>query len=131
MAKHKNIQAWLDYFEMLHTYEEKGLLQLNAEKHEAYITLPALLVLAQCDKLTEGVDTTKLTKSVCDVVRRLRTYAGFCCQQGGDYLTYSFAVHIVKDTEPHDPLHTILVSIKRRWQTVWLETDYFEIINYE
>ena len=132
MVKHKNLQPWLDYFEMLRTYEDKGLLEMKPEKHEAFITLPALLTLAECDRLTEqGASPAKLVQSVGAVVRRLRAFAAFCSQQGDGYLTYSFAVNVVTDTEPHDLLHTILVSIKRRWQNMWIQTDSFEVINYD
>ena len=42
MKKHKDLQPWLEYFEMLRRYKEKGLLHMQPDKHEAYVTEPAL-----------------------------------------------------------------------------------------
>ena len=122
--KHKDLQPWLDYFDMLHTYEQKGLLELQPEKHEAYITLPALYTL------TPGGDnpTTLPTQAIPDTVRRLRTYAAFCAQQGYDYLTHLFALHVVQDEPPHDLLLTLLLTRRRNWLRQWREE--VEVIDY-
>ena len=42
MSKRKFLQPWLDYFDMLHTYEQKGYLEVKPDKHEAFITRAAL-----------------------------------------------------------------------------------------
>lgn len=80
--KHKNLQPWLDYFAMLRRHEEQGFLYVKAQEHEAYVTLPALLVLA-------GVDETevrqgdiiripsRMMRRCTAQVRHLRTYAAW------------------------------------------------------
>ena len=131
MAKHKNLQPWLDYFHMLHTYEEKGFLQIEAGKHEAYVTEPALYTLVGYD-FTAQQDASPLhvARQVSRLVRRLRAYAAWKSADGGDYLSYPFALHTVKPDEPHDLLYTIVLSSKRRWWKLWLKHDHFEVIDY-
>ena len=131
MAKHKDLQPWLDYFEMLHSYESKGFLEVPADKHEAYVTHPALLTLAGCDIKDGGYDTLKVLQSVKDTVLHLRTYAAFISQEGEEYLKQPFAVHVVKDTEPHDLLSTVVVTVRRRWNHLWMTGDEFDVINYQ
>lgn len=46
MGKVTDIQPWLDYFELLQTYEQKGFLEVAYDKHEAFITRAALYTLA-------------------------------------------------------------------------------------
>ena len=36
MAKHKDLQPWLDYFDMLHTYEENGFLLMKPMSHSLH-----------------------------------------------------------------------------------------------
>lgn len=134
MAKHKDLQPWLDYFEMQHTYEEKGFLQMDPEKHEAYITQPALMTLAGVSfstrELGHDISTPHVAVAVGHEVRRLRTYAGWKSQHGGDYLSHSFALHVVKPDEPHDLLYTILLTTTRKWYRLWMPHDRFEVITY-
>lgn len=134
MAKHKNLQPWIDYFQMLRTYEEKGFLQVEAEKHEAYVTEPALYTLAGCSfsarELGMGVDVPSILKKVSGLVRHLRVYAAWKSQGGAGYDTYAFAVHVVKDVEPHDLLHTIVLTTRRRWWKLWMRHDSFDVISY-
>lgn len=133
MSKTVNLQPWLDYFEMLHNYELSGYLQMEPEKHEAYVTLSALHTLSgendtQPATTEEGI---RRIKAYAAVVRRLRTYAAFLSTQGKDYLTWPFAVHVIKDDPPHDPLFTIILEKRRHWWSLWFKVDSFEVIEYD
>ncbi len=134
MAKHKDLQPWLDYFKMLHTYEQKGFLQIEAEKHEAYVTQPALYTLAGCSFsnrfLGHDLSMVYVMRKVGHLVRRLRVYAAWKSQGGTGYDRYAFAVHVVKETEPHDLLHTIVLTSRRKWWKLWMWHDSFEVISY-
>lgn len=131
MAKHQDLQPWLAYFDMLKTYEQKGFLHINTEKREAYITQPALFTLANCSfsdhELGDAVQQAYNLRAIGAVVRRLRAYASF---KASEHLFPSFAVNVVKDTEPHDPINTILLTSRRKWYRFWQIHDHFEIINY-
>ena len=126
MSKHKNLQPWLDYFQMLRRYEEKGFLQIEAERHEAYVTRAALLTLVPDDILVEKTDKSILA----DTARRIRTYAAFKAQQGEGYLRENFALHAVKEDEPHDLLFTIMLEKPKQWFPYWPKTDKLEVITY-
>ena len=116
--RYHDLQPWLDYFEMLHTYEQKGFLEVFPEKHEAYITEPALFTLSPA------------TKTLPSVVRRIRTYAGWRSQYGGTYLSHPFALHVVDAEEGHDLLYTLLLTRRRVWWKLWMKTDRIEVIEY-
>lgn len=134
MAKHINLQPWLDYFKMLQHHEEKGFLQTEPEKNEAYVTEPALYMLAGVSFPTEkgaDIDILHILKSVKRLARRLRTYVGWKRQQGVEILSHPFALHVVKPEAPHDLLFTILLTSKRHWWTLWLRHDSIEIISYK
>ena len=89
--KHKNLQPWLDYFDMLHTYEQKGYLQMEPQKHETYVTRAALLTLvpdvvqgsrfkvqssnAQPNLEPETLNLEPGDDSLLAVVSALRTYS--------------------------------------------------------
>lgn len=120
--KHKNLQPWIDYFQMLRTYEEKSYLEIQPEKHEAYVTRAALLTLAPGDVLTENIGDG----SLADTIRRIRAYAAFKAMQGENYLSENFALHVVKEKPPHDLLSTIVLTPKRHW---W-QRDKIEVIDY-
>lgn len=132
--RHRDLQPWLDYFRMLQAYEEKGFLQTETEKHEAYVTQPALYTLAGCNfsamELGHGLDTAHVLTSVGRLVRRLRTYAAWKSRGGTGYDSYAFAVHVVKDDEPHDLLHTIILTTRRVWWKLWMKHDHYEVIAY-
>lgn len=138
MAKHKDWQPWINYFKMLQAYEEKGFLQTDQEKHEAYVTEPALYTLAGCSfsnrELGMGIDVPSVMTRVGHLVRRLRTYvewkASFTVGERPSEKT-PFAVHIVKDTEPHDLLHTIVLTTRRPWWKLWMKHDHFEVVSYD
>ncbi len=132
MTRIRNLQPWLDYFSMLHTYEEKGFLEINAEKHEAYVTQPALYTMAGVNEAGDILEERfHLLRSLAQVMRRLRAYAAFKSRHGYDYIRQPFSVHIVKAEEPHDLLHTVLLSVRRPWWRLWLPSDKYEIISYE
>lgn len=124
--KQKDLQPWLDYFQMLHTYEEKGFLYIKQDEREAYITRAALMTLVPGDVLAKKTDKGILA----DTARRIRAYAAFKAQQGEACLRENFALHIVKEDEPHDLLHTIVLSIRRPWWKLCMCHDNFEIIDY-
>lgn len=112
MSKTVNLQPWLDYFELLRTYQQKGFLEMHPDKGEAYITEAALYTLGP------------------DSVTRLRAYAGFLSQEGAAYLERPFAVNVVRDDEPHDMKYTFLLTVRRRWWRLWRKGDDVEVIYY-
>jgi hypothetical protein len=122
---------------MLQTYEEKGFLQTEQEKHEAYVTEPALYTLAGCSfsnrELGMGIDVPQVMTRVGNLVRHLRTYVEWKASfTVGAWPSEDkpFAVHVVKDTEPHDLLHTIVLTTRRPWWKLWMKHDHFEVISY-
>jgi hypothetical protein len=134
MRRHKDLQPWLDYFEMLRTYEEKGFLEVNTEKHEVFVTQPAMYTLAGCtwDAHEQGIsiDVPHFLKSVCYLVRRLRVYAAWKSQEGPSYEDRPFALNVVKPDMPHDLMHTIVLTTRRRWWKLWMKHDSYEVVNY-
>lgn len=128
-----SLQPWLDYFEMLHTYEQTGFLQMEVEKHEAYVTQTSLHTLsgAKDTRPTTTDHSIRRMQSYAAVIRRLRTYAAFLSTQGRGYLAWPFAVHLVKDDAPHDLLCTVLIEKRRRWWSLWFMVDGFEVITYK
>ena len=119
MGKHKDLRVWLDYFDMLQTYENKGFLEMHSDKYEAYITEPALFTLSP-DNLLAGIP---------DTLRRIRTYAAWIMQEGISYMNSPFALHVVSEKPPHDMLYTILLSRHRSWWCPW-KREGVEIIKY-
>lgn len=134
MARHRDLQPWLDYFDMLRTYEQHGFMLIEAGKHEAYVTEPALYTLAGCSfsarELGMGLDVPHIMTQISHLVRRLRSYAAWKSQGGVGYLSYSFAVNVVKDSGRHHPIYTIVLERKRRWWKLWMRHDSFKVITY-
>lgn len=128
MSKRKSLQPWLEYFDMLHTYEQKGYLEVKPEKHEAYITRAALCTLSPTPALPEGEGVAADTR-VLDTARRLRTYAAYRSASDADYDKYAFALHVVKEEPPHDVLCTLLLTRKRNW--LGIRRERVEVINYD
>lgn len=128
MNKRKSLQPWLEYFDMLHTYEQKGYLEVKPEKHEAYITRAALCTLSPTPALPEGEGGAADTR-VLDTAHRLRTYAAYRSASDADYDKYAFALHVVKEEPPHDVLCTLLLTRKRNW--FGIRRERVEVINYE
>lgn len=152
MSKRKSLQPWLDYFDMLYTYEQKGYLEVKPDKHEAYITRVALCTLSPTPALPEG-EGGAIDTRVLDTARRLRTYAAYlsAVSVGAKYpaelsdegvtappipaselkecMDHPFALHIVKEEPPHDVLCTLLLTRKRNW--LGIRRECVEVINYE
>ena len=126
MTKTNDLQPWLDYFGMLRTYEQKGFLEVMPDKHEAYITQPALHALSEGDDPQEQV-----AKAIPETVLRIRAYAGWKSQEGEPYLKQNFALHVVEPEHPHDLIYTLLLTQTRRWIRLWRKTDSIEVITYQ
>ena len=126
MSKTVDLQPFLDYFEMLKVYEQKGFLQMEVEKHEAYITKPALYAVTPGDDPQLQLKNGFIKNTVC----RLRTYAAFLSMKGKEYMAHPFAINVVKDEPPHDMLHTILLERRRRWWSLWFNVDSLDVVNY-
>lgn len=125
MKKHTDLQPWLDYFDMLRIYEEKGFLEVMPEKHEAYVTQPALHAMSEGDNPQE-----QFQKAIPDTAIRIRAYAAWRSQDGRQYLKHPFALHVVEAEQPHDLIYTLLLTQNRRWQNLWRNTDSIEVISY-
>lgn len=127
-TKTVNLQPWLDYFALLQEYERNGYLDVMPDKCEAYVTRPALMTLAGASP-EDGV--AKLAVSAARVVRRIRAYAGWRSQKGEAFMDAPFAMHVVMEDEPHDPLWTVVLSRRRKWWKLWMKTDCFDVVRYE
>lgn len=129
MKKHTDLQPWLDYFDMLRIYEEKGFLEVMPEKHEAYVTQPALHAMSEGDNPQE-----QFKKAIPDTVIRIRAYAAWKSQwmasPGSSTKKQNFALHVVEAEQPHDLIYTLLLTQNRRWQNLWRNTDSIEVISY-
>lgn len=129
MARVRNLQPWLDYFKMLGAYESKGLLEIQYDRHEAYLTVAAACTLTELDVSTGVVSLRRLRQ----VVTRLLAYAGWKSLEGKGYMDRPFAVHVVKDDTPHDLLYTMLL-MRRRWWNPWrwiAGSSYVKFIYYD
>lgn len=124
--KSKDLQPWLDYFQMLLIYEQKGYLEVQPEKREAYITMPAL------HAMSEGEDILLQLQqgTILETVSRIYALAAWRSQEGKDYLDKNFALHIVKPEPPHDLLCTLLLTKRRRWWCPWKKFSHIEIVMY-
>ena len=121
----RNLQPWLDYFDMLQVYEETGFLEVQPDKRDAYVTQPALHALSVGDD-----PSSQSPKAILSTVRRICAYAGWKSQQGGGFLDDGFALHVVKDQSPYDLLYTILLTRRRKWWRLWCKTDSVDVIEY-
>lgn len=136
-ARVKNLQPWLDYFRMLQEYEKDGFLQMEAEKHEAYVTRAAFYTAAGwpddpealADRSTSAM--LQRMRGVASAVRSIRTYAAWLSREGRGYLTRPFSLHVVKEDMPHDLLSTVVVTSRRRWWKLWMWHDTMEVFGYE
>ena len=127
MAKnHKDLQPLLDYFDLLQTYERKGYLELQLNKHEAYVTQPALHAMTPGDDPQQQLHDGSITETV----RRLQGYAAFRSTKGKGYLTHPFAIHVVQPEKPYDLLYTLLITHRKSWRTAWRWKDNIEVIYY-
>ena len=149
MRKKTNLQPLIDYIKMLRKYEECNYLEMAADKHEAYITQPALLTLSTFDTPKVNVDNQ------LDVASNIRDYAAYIAayqlglenyqpenvmdpekdlvkipkKQLMEYYFKTFALHVVKPDSPHDPMYSILLT-RKRWLGLVVR-DYVEVVDYQ
>ena len=123
---HKDLLPWLDYFDMLQAYEDKGYLEILLDKHEAYVTQPAIHAMSKGDDPQEQLRDGSITETV----RRIRDYAVFRSTKGAAYMEQPFAIHVVQPEPPHGLLYTLLVTRHKSWRTLWRWRDNIETINY-
>ena len=121
--KHKDLQPWLDYFDMLRANVESGFLQMSVVKHEAFVTQPGIHAMSEGDDPEKQIEDG----SVLQTAHRIFTYAAWLSGEGDGYRHKPFAVHVVKPDEPHDMIYTILFTRVLRFMR-WKEK--IEIINY-
>lgn len=123
--KHKDLQPWLDYFNMLAKHIGAVFLEVNPTKHEAYITQPAL------HALTTGDDPSMQLASgaIATTARHLRTYAAWLSQEGEQYQRQPFAVVVVQPDKPNDLLYIICLTQKRNW--LGRTREHIEIVSCE
>ena len=121
--KHKDLQPWLDYFDMLRANVESGFLQMSVAKHEAFVTQPAIHAMSEGDDPEKQIEDG----SVLQTAHRIFTYAAWLSGEGDGYRHKPFAVHVVKPDEPHDMIYTILFTRVLRFMR-WKEK--VEVINY-
>ena len=119
---HKDLQPWLDYFEMLQEYEAKLFLEVSPGDNEAYVTLPAF------HAMTPGNDPTQ--QRLWKTAQQIRAYAGWKSMQGPEYAKRPFAIHVVKDDPPHDLIYTLLLTRRRRWWCPWKISEVIDVIEY-
>lgn len=114
--KYKDLQPWLDYFEMLKAYVNDEYLQMDVERHECFVIQSAIHAMSDGDNPMIQMRDGSIEKTA----RRLRAFAGWKSCEGASYLHQQFAVHVVADEGKHDPLYTILLTMKHHlWK--WVE----------
>lgn len=130
--KHQNIQPWLDYFQLLKTYESRGLLEIHPDMYEAFTTAPAVCSLAENGREPKDHDAAMrlFLSRIPAIAHRIQAYAAFKMQGGYDYMQSDFALHVVKDEPPHDALYTVILTHRRRWWWPWRKTEHVETIIY-
>ena len=141
--KAKDLQPWLDYFAMLQEYERNGYLEVGRHDkatdedvtNEAYVTRSALMTLAgitdvDVTSLPVGEAERRLIRETPKVVRCVRTYAGWRSREGVAFLDRPFALHVVREDEPHDLLYTVVLTVRRRWWKPWTKSDRLEVVSY-
>lgn len=121
--KHKDLQPWVDYFEMLRANVESGFLQMSVVKHEAFVTQPGIHAMSEGDDPEKQIEDG----SVLQTAHRIFIYAAWLSGEGDGYRHKPFAVHVVKPDEPHDMIYTILFTRVLRFFK-WKEK--VEVINY-
>lgn len=154
MSKRKSLQPWLDYFELLHTYEQKGYLEVKPDKHEAYITRASLCTIAGVVPMDTEVGGLFADTRILDTARHIRAYTAYlsAVSVGAKYpaeisdegvtappiptselkecMGYPFALHVVKEDAPHDLIYTLLLTRKRVWWRLWRKAERVEVITY-
>lgn len=133
MGKVRNLQPWLDYFEMLHTYEYKGYIELSKEGGEAFVTEAALMTLSNADRPefdNPKLEAVRRVRAYKDVARRIHAYTVWKLRRDYDYIKEPFALHVVMDKEPHDMMATFLITRRRRWWWPFIKMEHFDITTY-
>lgn len=125
MTNFKDLQPWLDYFDMLTKYQRHGLLEVRPEKGEAYITQAAFHTLSGD---TDKENTTSVQQQI-QALQRIYVYTSWL--NTSDRLLPVFALHVVNNDEPHDLLYTIIVSRRRKWWHPWTLSNHYDFINYK
>lgn len=136
--KDRDLGPWLDYFQMLRRYEQKGLLQTEAANHEAYIAQSALHAMTPGDDPALQVSAG----TILATLRRIRTYCAWLHTQtinptdsdSESLLQYErepFALHVIADAKPNDPIYTLHISLCRRWWWPFRKMEKVEVINYK
>ena len=130
-ARPSDIQPWMDFVEVLDRYRNRGYLEL-ASPGEAYVTMAAISTLAGIDPLqaaarTDYAYSASLWDKLKGVARYIMVYAAYSGCAG---LPKSYAVNVVGDRMPHEPLFVILVCRRRSWRTAWRMKDCFKIVFY-
>lgn len=121
--KRKDLQPWVDYFEMLRVNVESGFLQMSVAKHEAFVTQPGIHAMSKGDDPAKQIEDG----NIINTAHRIFVYAAWLSGEGNDYLHKPFAVHVVKPDEPHDMIYTILFTRVLKFMR-WKEQ--VEVINY-
>lgn len=121
--KHKDLQPWLDYFDMLRANMESGFLQMSVAKHEAFVTQPGIHAMSEGDDPAKQIEDGSLLQTA----NRIFTYAAWLSGEGNGYRHKPYAVHVVKPDEPHDMIYTILFTRVLRF---WIWKEKVEVINY-
>ena len=121
--KHKDLQPWVDYFEMLRANVESGFLQMSVAKHEAFVTQPGIHAMSKGDDPAKQIEDG----SIINTAHRIFVYAAWLSGEGNGYLHKPFAVHVVKPDEPPDMIYTILFTRVVQFMR-WKEPG--EVINY-
>lgn len=121
--KRKDLQPWVDYFEMLRVNVESGFLQMSVAKHEAFVTQPGIHAMSKGDDPAKQIEDG----SIINTAHRIFIYAAWLSGEGNGYRNKPFAIHVVKDSEPHDMIYTILFTRVLRFLR-WEEK--VEVINY-
>lgn len=121
--KRKDLQPWVDYFEMLRVNVESGFLQMSVAKHEAFVTQSGIHAMSEGDDPAKQIEDG----SIINTAHRIFTYAAWLSGEGNGYCHKPFAVHVVKPDEPHDMMYTVLFTRVFRF---WKWKEKVEIINY-
>lgn len=121
--KRVDLGPWLSIFKMLRSCVRLDYLQMDAAKHEAYITQPAI------HALSGGSDPEEQVKDggIVATAGRIRDYAAWLSGEGKVYLQANFAVHVVKPDEPHDLIYTFVFTRRLRFFK-W--RDKVDVITY-
>lgn len=140
MARSRNLQPWLDYFDMLQQYCKDGFLLVDTENHEARITRVALFTVAGysddpealADRSPQAI--SRRLAAMKFALLRIRDYAAWLSREGKDYISRPFAIHAEEDSSSAEPgrrRFTVVITTKRRWWKLWQWHDHLDITSYD